>query len=59
MRGETGQDLTEACFSALQAILDHDLILNLPEHGVHLRFEAVSQRLRLIEIYDNSRIQVS
>lgn len=39
-------------------MLDHDLILNLPEHGMHLRFEPRHQRLRLIEIYDISRVQV-
>ena len=40
-------------------MLDHDLVLNLPEHGMHLRFDPGTQRLRLIEIYDISRIQVT
>jgi hypothetical protein len=30
--------------------------VNLPEHGFHLRFEARSQCLRLIEVYDPSRV---
>jgi len=42
----------------LQALLEHDLILNFPEHGMHLRFDPSSQRLRLIEVYDVSRMQV-
>ena len=42
----------ETCL--LQALLDQDLILNFPEHGMHLRFEPSSQRLRLIEVYDIS-----
>lgn len=44
---------------AVQVLLEHDLILNFPEHGMHLRFEPSSQRLRLIEIYDVSRMQVT
>lgn len=35
-----------------------DLLVNLPEHGMHLCFEGSSQRLRLIEVYDLSRLQV-
>ncbi|KAL0030389.1 hypothetical protein WJX79_000798 [Trebouxia sp. C0005] len=35
-----------------------DILLNLPEHGVHLIFESSSQTLRLIEVYDLSRLQV-
>jgi len=35
-----------------------DIILNFPESGMHLRFEPVSQRLRLIEVYDLSRMQI-
>jgi hypothetical protein len=42
---------------APQALLEHDLILNFPEHGMHLRFDPSSQRLRLIEVYDVSRMQ--
>lgn len=42
----------------VQAMLEQDIILNFPEHGLHLRFEPSSQRLRLIEVYDTSRIQV-
>jgi Uncharacterised protein family (UPF0183) len=41
-----------------QDMLDQDIVLNLPEHGIHLRFEPKSQRLRLIEAYDLSRSQV-
>lgn len=43
---------------SLQAQLDQDIVINFPEHGLHLRFEARSQRLRLIEVYDVSRLQV-
>ena len=43
----------------VQELLQHDLVLNLPEHGMHLLFDPVSQRLRLIEVYDLSRMQVS
>uniref|UniRef100_A0A061R1P5 Upf0183 protein n=2 Tax=Tetraselmis sp. GSL018 TaxID=582737 RepID=A0A061R1P5_9CHLO len=35
-----------------------DIVLNFPEAGMHLRFEPHSQRLRLIEVYDLSRMQV-
>lgn len=38
--------------------MEQDILLNLPEHGMHLRFQAKSQRLRLIEIYDISRMEV-
>mmetsp|Transcript_26624 Transcript_26624/g.50590 ORF Transcript_26624/g.50590 Transcript_26624/m.50590 type:complete len:414 (+) Transcript_26624:460-1701(+) len=41
-----------------QEPLDHDLVLNFPGSGFHLRFDPCTQRLRLIEIYDVSRIQV-
>lgn len=41
-----------------QDLFDHDLIINFPEHGMHLRFEPSRQQLRLIEIYDVSRMQV-
>lgn len=42
-----------------QDLLSQDIIFNLPEHGIHLRFDPRSQRLRLIEAYDLSRAQVS
>lgn len=42
-----------------QALFDQDIVINFPEHGMHLRFEARSQRLRLVEVYDLSRLQVS
>lgn len=35
------------------------LLLNFPEHGLHLVFEGFSQRLCLIEVFDLSRVQVS
>ncbi len=41
-----------------QDMLCQDIILNFPEHGIHLRFEPKSQRLRLIEAYDLTRAQV-
>ncbi|BDA50963.1 probable UPF0183 protein C16orf70 homolog at N-terminal half [Coccomyxa sp. Obi] len=43
---------------ATQALFDQDIVINFPEHGMHLRFEPRSQRLRLIEVYDLSRLQV-
>jgi len=42
-----------------QALFDQDVVINFPEHGMHLRFEPRSQRLRLVEVYDLSRLQVS
>eukprot|EP00884_Botryococcus_braunii_P022641 jgi/Botrbrau1/9060/Bobra.0376s0034.2 len=39
-------------------MLLEDIILNLPEHGIHLRFDSRSQRLRLIEGYDLTRAEV-
>ncbi len=32
------------------------MVVNLPEHGFHLRFEARSQCLRLIEVHDPTRV---
>ena len=40
-----------------QGQLEQDIVINFPEHGLHLRFEPRSQRLRLIEVYDVSRLQ--
>ncbi|EIE18598.1 UPF0183-domain-containing protein [Coccomyxa subellipsoidea C-169] len=44
---------------ATQALFDQDIVINFPEHGMHLRFEPRSQRLRLVEVYDVSRLQAS
>ncbi len=46
----------QACL--LQTTSVDDILLNFPEHGVHLIFESSSQKLRLIEVYDLSRLQV-
>ena len=35
-----------------------DLLVHLPEYGLHLYFEGVSQALRLVEVYDLTRLQV-
>lgn len=35
-----------------------DILLNFPEHGMHLIFESSSQKLHLIEVYDLSRLQL-
>ena len=43
----------------MQAVFGQDIVINFPEHGFHLRFEPRSQRLRLIEVYDVTRLQVS
>lgn len=42
-----------------QASLCQDLTLGLPEHGLHLRFDGLSQSLKLIEVHDATRMQVS
>ena len=42
----------------LQASHKQDLILSFPEHGLHLIFDGISQRLALIEVFDLSRMQV-
>ncbi|KAK9827529.1 hypothetical protein WJX74_008350 [Apatococcus lobatus] len=41
-----------------EACLCQDLTLGLPEHGLHLRFDSLSQSLKLIEVYDITRMQV-
>lgn len=43
----------------MQALFGQDVVISFPEHGFHLRFEPRSQRLRLIEVYDVTRLQVS
>lgn len=56
-----GAECTQATFAQvclLQTTSLDDILLNLPEHGVHLIFESSSQTLRLIEVYDLSRLQV-
>ncbi|KAJ3672449.1 hypothetical protein LUZ60_007170 [Juncus effusus] len=35
-----------------------DIVISFPDHGFHLRFDPLSQRLRLIEIYDVKRLQM-
>ena len=42
----------------MQVVFCQDIVINFPEHGFHLRFEPRSQRLRLIEVYDVTRLQV-
>ncbi len=46
----------QACMLQTKSV--DDILLNFPEHGVHLIFESSSQKLRLIEVYDLSRLQV-
>ena len=56
-----GTGCTQAIFAQaclLQTTNVDDILLNFPEHGVHLIFESSSQKLRLIEVYDLSRLQV-
>ena len=43
----------------MQASNQQDILLNFPEHGLHLVFDGANQRLRLLEIYDLSRMQVN
>ncbi len=47
-----------ALVSIMQGSSHEDILLNFPEHGMHLIFDGCSQRLRLIEVYDLSRVQV-
>ena len=42
----------------MQGGCDEVILLKFPEHGMHLVFDAKSQKLRLIEVYDLSRVQV-
>ncbi|XP_031476298.1 PHAF1 protein At3g51130 [Nymphaea colorata] len=35
-----------------------DIVVSLPDHGFHLRFDPWSQRLRLIEVFDVKRLQM-
>ncbi len=56
-----GAECMQAIFAQtclLQTTSVDDILLNFPEHGVHLIFESSSQKLRLIEVYDLSRLQV-
>lgn len=47
-----------AC-SLSQVIPRHDLVLNFSEHGFHLCFDSTTQSMRMIEVHDFSRVQVS
>ena len=42
----------------MQGSKQQDVFLNFPEHGLHLVFDGASQRLRLLELFDLSRMQV-
>ncbi|XP_039618930.1 UPF0183 protein C16orf70 homolog isoform X2 [Polypterus senegalus] len=41
-----------------QAPLNHDLILNLTQDGIKLMFDACNQRLKVIEVYDLSKVKL-
>uniref|UniRef100_A0A8D3E123 Phagosome assembly factor 1 n=1 Tax=Scophthalmus maximus TaxID=52904 RepID=A0A8D3E123_SCOMX len=41
-----------------QTPLSHDLILNLTQDGIKLLFDATSQRLKVIEVYDLSKVKL-
>lgn len=41
-----------------QDTLRKDIVVGLPEHGFQLLFEPRSQRLRLVEVVDTTRLQV-
>lgn len=43
----------------LQALLSRDILVTLPEHGLRLAFEPLTQRLRLLEILDSSHLLVT
>ena len=40
-------------------LLQEDIVVAMPDHGMRLRFAPTSQRLQLIEVYDLSRMQVT
>ncbi|KAL6767665.1 hypothetical protein ACKKBF_B36160 [Auxenochlorella protothecoides x Auxenochlorella symbiontica] len=42
-----------------QALLSRDILVTLPEHGLRLAFEPLTQRLRLLEILDSSHLLVT
>eukprot|EP00064_Thunnus_orientalis_P002367 superscaffoldBa00000169_g2374 len=41
-----------------QTPLGHDLILNLTQDGIKLLFDATNQRLKVIEVYDLSKVKL-
>uniref|UniRef100_A0A3P9A6S3 Uncharacterized protein n=1 Tax=Esox lucius TaxID=8010 RepID=A0A3P9A6S3_ESOLU len=41
-----------------QTPLSHDLILNLTQDGIKLLFDACNQRLKVIEVYDLSKVKL-
>ncbi|KAM6945897.1 phagosome assembly factor 1 [Aplochiton taeniatus] len=41
-----------------QTPLGHDLIQNLTQDGIKLQFDAMSQRLKVIEVYDLSKVKL-
>uniref|UniRef100_A0A8C9VH63 Phagosome assembly factor 1 n=1 Tax=Scleropages formosus TaxID=113540 RepID=A0A8C9VH63_SCLFO len=41
-----------------QTPLSHDLILNLTQDGIKLLFDACNQRLKVIEVYDMSKVKL-
>uniref|UniRef100_A0A4W3HAM4 Phagosome assembly factor 1 n=1 Tax=Callorhinchus milii TaxID=7868 RepID=A0A4W3HAM4_CALMI len=41
-----------------QSPLSHDLILNLTQDGIKLLFDAYNQRLKVIEVYDLSKVKL-
>ncbi|TKS73764.1 UPF0183 protein C16orf70 -like protein [Collichthys lucidus] len=41
-----------------QTPLSHDLILNLTQDGIKLLFDATNQRLKVIEVYDLSKVKL-
>lgn len=41
-----------------QMPLSHDLILNLTQDGMKLLFDACNQRLKVIEVYDLSKVKL-
>ncbi|KAJ3596424.1 hypothetical protein NHX12_002831 [Muraenolepis orangiensis] len=42
----------------LETPLGHDLILNLTQDGIKLLFDAANQRLKVIEVYDLSKVKL-
>jgi hypothetical protein len=41
-----------------QSPLSHDLILNLTQDGIKLLFDAFNQRLKVIEVYDLTKVKL-
>ncbi|XP_078256633.1 phagosome assembly factor 1 isoform X5 [Rhinoraja longicauda] len=51
-------NFNEAAWLLSESPLSHDLILNLTQDGIKLLFDAYNQRLKVIEVYDLSKVKL-